>query len=495
MIAALVIGPLLAGSYYEPWRWPLIYTSSVAAALLILSTRPKTSLNGVLLALLIWPVIQGIWMYYNAWGEFSRTRYYDPTYLPWRITQLDDQPFPSLPGAADKAEAFDRLSFILPCLGLIWGTRQLVVARPSWLLLIAKSIFWSGMVVAIIGLLQRATGATAILWLDELDQGLLRKYFFATYRSPGIATCYLNVALALGLSCTLNALRSGSDEDSKKSKLRARFPMAYLLATMAALIIIICAVITAGSKAGMALGVLTIILWSIFNRRSISSAFNESTSQIFFGNKAVERNIFFGALICITAFLLLSFAGLMSERWVGAHKLNYGSLTGRIQANEVMLKMVADEGWGAMGNGPGSFYPLFPFYTQEIDSMIMGVWVYAHNDYLQTLVEWGWLGTGCLAACIGGGYLLLAREVLFHRNDHSKSRFVHLRAYLVAMTIFLIHALIEFPFQIESLAIVFSVLLGVAWSVAELRGRDIRTRSVNRSRLHSHRRHYEKHQR
>jgi hypothetical protein len=49
-----------------------------------------------------------------------------------------------------------------------------------------------------------------------------------------------------------------------------------------------------------------------------------------------------------------------------------------------------------------------------------------------------------------------------------------MRGYLLAMFVFLVHALIEFPFQIESLAVVFAVMLGVAWASPAIRGRDIR---------------------
>jgi len=487
LIVAIFIGPLLAGSYYGSWRWPLVLISSIAALLLILGTQSNRSGPGsgpgqqkqrqsnhgarFLIGLLALTILQGLWMWFNAWGVFYNSpEFYDVASVPWRIDTLADQPFPSLPGTADKAESYDRLSYIIPCLALIWGVRQLVIARPSWCQHLAKSIFWSGAIIALVGILQRASGTSSILWLDQLEQGLLTKHFFATYRSPGIATCFLNVALALGLPSVLNALRSDLDTRG----FRAHYPMAYLLVTISGVIIIICAVITAGSKAGMAFGVITVILFSLLNRHAIGKAFRESSTQLFFGNKPIERNIFIGAIICITVFLILTFAGIMSERWSGAHKLNYSSLTGRLQANEVMLKMVADDGWGALGMGPGSFYPLFPYYSGQINSLITGVWVYAHNDYMQTLVEWGWFGFVLLAACIGGGFLLLARELFFHRTEHSKSRFIHMRGYLLAMFVFLVHALIEFPFQIESLAVVFAVMLGVAWASPAIRGRDIR---------------------
>jgi len=60
------------------------------------------------------------------------------------------------------------------------------------------------------------------------------------------------------------------------------------------------------------------------------------------------------------------------------------------------------------------------------------------------------------------------------------------------MTTFLIHATIEFPFQIESLAVVFSVILGVAWAAADLRGRDIRFRTRRHPSKEAHRYHFEK---
>ena len=471
LIASVFVGPLLAGSYYEPWRWPLIWTSSSAALLLILSSRSLAHGGVLLLGLLILISLQGLWMWFNAWGVFhSSQEYYDPASLPWRIDTLPDQAFPSLPGTADRAEAFDRLSYIFPCLGLVWGVRQLVISRPAWCQLIAKSIFWSGVTIGLIGIAQRSSGTSSILWLDDLKQSLLTKHFFATYRSPGIATCFLNVALALGLPTVLNALRN----DIEVKGFRARYPMAYLLLNTTGVIILICAVITAGSKAGMALGVITLILFSILNRHSIGKALRDSSTQMFFGNKPIERNIFIGAIICITALLIMTFAGLMWERWSAAHNLNYSSMTGRMQAIDVMLKMMADDGWGALGMGPGSFYPLFPYYSAKIDSIITGIWVYAHNDYLQTLVEWGWAGTGLFAACIAGGCAILGRELLFYRKLHSKRRFIHLRCYLIAIVIFLVHATIEFPFQIESLAIIFSIMLGVAWAAPGMRGREIR---------------------
>ncbi len=469
LIISLIIGPSLAGSYFQGWRYPLIVTSSLAACLLILSSFLQKKYNWWLFVLLVWLVIQGLWMWYNAWGQFSRVSVTEIGQLPWRIFELENQPFPALPGSPDRGEAMDRLSSIIPCLGLVFAVRHLVINRPAWCGVIASVIFWTGAAVALLGLIQRSTGAEGIFWLDELtykNRGL----FFGTYRSPGIATCYLNVALALGLSTLLTTLRKGrkrADENAHRTLLR-------LLFTIAEVIVIICGVISAGSKAGMAFGLMTIFLWAGLNYRSIISAFHRS-SELFLGNKRAERNIVIITLVCITLFSLLSLSEIISARWQAAHEHDYSSLTGRSMANRVQMKMIADDEWGAMGFGPGSFYPLF-YYFKGDDEALAGTWVYGHNDYLQTLVEWGWLGGAVYMAVIGGGFFLLAREVFFHREYHSKTRFIYLRGYFIAMLFFLLHASVDFPFQIESIAVTFAVMLGVAWSVVDLRRRDIRLR-------------------
>ena len=158
LLFSLVIGPLWIGSYFGEWRWPLLICATFA--LCVLLTAPTTPIgkfsfrkfsfkksprrdalrrprwNGWLAALLIWPALQGFWMWHNAWGEFSS--------MPWYIHFLDNQPEPSLPGAPDRAEAWDRLSYIIPCLGMVWVTRSLVIAMPNMLRTIATTISGRG---------------------------------------------------------------------------------------------------------------------------------------------------------------------------------------------------------------------------------------------------------------------------------------------------------------------------------------------------------------
>ncbi|MBT8038346.1 MAG: O-antigen ligase family protein [Verrucomicrobiae bacterium] len=464
LAAALMIGPLLAGSYFGAWRWPLIITSSLAAILLLPHSRGNQKTNWWLAALLIWPALQGLWMWHNAWGEFSRLSLDDLTQPPWNIRDLDNQPFSLLPGTADRAETMDRLTYIIPCLGLIWGTRQLLISRPSWLKHLADSIFLTGVAVALLGLIQRWSGAEGIFW-DETMGHISRHLFFGTFRSPGIATCFLNVALAMSLSSLI------SPRSSRKRQRHPTYRISSTILRLCGVAVILTAVMTAGSKTGMGLGLLTLILWGSFNRRAIAAAYHRS-AKYFPGNSHRDRNIVTGTLLLITLLAILSLAGTIFKRWQEAHEGDYASLTGRGVTNVIQLKMIQDPEWGALGHGPGSFYPLFPYFAK--DQPTYGVYVYSHNDPLQTLVEWGWLGSACFTTIIAGALYFLIRNIFYHKDKHPQHRVIFMRGYLIAISTFLIHSNIDFPFQIESLAITFSIMIGVAWAIPELTTRKIK---------------------
>ena len=464
---SLVIGPLWLGSYFGEWRLPLLICATLAICILLVAPKASSDKprgesdlrqprrNWWLALLLVSLTLQGFWMWYNAWGEF--------TARPWHIHFLDEQPSPSLPGATDRAEAWDRLSYIIPCLGIIWVTRSVVVALPNMLRTIAATIFWTGAAVALLGLMQRWTGAEGMFWSDDLIFSG-RSLFFGTFRSPGIASCYLNMALAMGLSLVIapTSQRRGLGAKRPHPTLRLLFSILKL----AGVIVVLTAVVSAGSKAGMFFGFLTLLLWASLNKNAIKRAFQQSTGM-FSGNRQMERNLMTGIFILICILAGLSFAGTTSMRWEKAHEVDYSTMTERGASNAVQMEMIQDPDWGALGFGPGSFYPLFHYYSKGTD--LRGIYAYGHNDYLQTLIEWGWLGTGILTLLIGGGLFLLLREIHFHKEEHRKRDVIYMRGCLIAMTTMLLHATVDFPFQIESIAVTFSVILGMAWAAPALR--------------------------
>ena len=83
--------------------------------------------------------------------------------------------------------------------------------------------------------------------------------------------------------------------------------------------------------------------------------------------------------------------------WEGAFERNTkvsgnsADFTGRWASNRDNLKAVPEAGF--FGHGPGLFPIAFPYQNSPMRNVGANVRDYAHEDYLQTVLEWGWLGT------------------------------------------------------------------------------------------------------
>jgi putative inorganic carbon (HCO3(-)) transporter len=131
---------------------------------------------------------------------------------------------------------------------------------------------------------------------------------------------------------------------------------------------------------------------------------------------------------------------------------------------QTALEMVSD--YPFFGIGEGGFQWLFPAY-ESIESS--SAWFkYAHNDYLELLVNQGILG----AFLLGSAMLLLLRH-LFRSFTVRRDPLVRgvLFATLSAMLAFLIHALFDFNFHIPANAAWFHVMLGAGLVACQLPSR------------------------
>jgi len=138
--------------------------------------------------------------------------------------------------------------------------------------------------------------------------------------------------------------------------------------------------------------------------------------------------------------------------------------------NEIYLEMVPAA--GLMGFGPGTFAVVFPTYQRTHDFggrefpsfWVTGFWQHAHQDYLQTLIEWGYLGTGLWALLIGGGICCGVSAWLKWRHDFS-GRWLLLCAILGIIGT-LVHSFVDFPLQVASIQFYVCVLLGICWGAS-----------------------------
>jgi O-antigen ligase len=134
----------------------------------------------------------------------------------------------------------------------------------------------------------------------------------------------------------------------------------------------------------------------------------------------------------------------------------------RWQACHVALAALPHAGF--FGFGPGTFRVVFPTYNIGSVNQVPGTWRFLHEDYLQTLLEWGWMGSTLWALLFFGAITIGIRSYNKHaRRDWTPRRRVLQPLFIIALVGVALHALVDFPFQIESIQLYVATYLGVCW--------------------------------
>jgi O-antigen ligase len=115
---------------------------------------------------------------------------------------------------------------------------------------------------------------------------------------------------------------------------------------------------------------------------------------------------------------------------------------------------------GYWGTGPGSFESVFQSVVENNHLPVQGRWDKAHNDHLQTLLEWGAPGYLCWGLLLGGA--LIRGFVLSRRGDGLPPRMLGACGVL-SLSGVILHALGDFPLQIPSLLLVTLCIAGLLW--------------------------------
>src|SRR5437660_1536495 len=119
---------------------------------------------------------------------------------------------------------------------------------------------------------------------------------------------------------------------------------------------------------------------------------------------------------------------------------------------------------GFFGFGPGTFRVVFPFYNSVAINPAPGTWRFLHEDYLQTALEWGWLGSGLWGLLFFGGMVIAIRR---YKNpsaqDWTPRRRLLQPFVILALAGVALHALLDFPLQIASVQLYVATYLGLCW--------------------------------
>lgn len=377
-------------------------------------------------------LLQGWWMAMNPHYRDRGDYHFVPveSWLPWA------------PGSVDQTISITAMLRIGGLLMMACFVCDLATRR-EW----RRRIWWTaaatGISIALFGLFQSASASPLLFWNPE-DRAFP---YFATYYYSGNAGAYFNLVLPLIAGLAILALRKF---DSHLS--RAIWLPGFFVCAAAAFVNV--------SRAAMAVTILLCVIllaWQFF-----SPARKEMPTPL-------RLRLVYAALTAISLICLVAFSGWErpAEKW-SMLESQLNSSNRRLITTQICLRMIPDAGWH--GFGPGVFPLVFPHYTGAHATEIPGIWRYAHDDYLQAVIEWGWLGALPWAVLFFGAIIKLFVTGL-KKNGAGASDRVLLFTSGMALTGVALHALVDFPLQIASLQLYAATYIGLGWGSSLWAGR------------------------
>jgi hypothetical protein len=320
-----------------------------------------------------------------------------------------------------------------------------------WLLRLWYVIGLIGGSIAFLGLLQKATGTLMIFWLPPPPYPVRVTTFFATYFYHGNAGAFLNLVWPLSAGLVIRAFSNRSNPG-----MRAVWTSVFLL--------IMAAVLANTSRMSQVLALLLLF--------AVCVQFGPLLLRKLSSGKSVALA---GALAISLALIALAQAVHLEQplkRWqTEAQRI---STDARWRASRVAMRAVPDA--GLCGFGPGTFRVVFPTYNRSGSNQVPGTWRFLHEDYLQTLLEWGWIGGTLWALLFFGGITVGIRSYKEHaRREWTPRRRVLQPLVIIALMGVALHALVDFPVQIESIQLYVATYLGLCWGSMLWKDNGLRT--------------------
>lgn len=429
LLALLVFAPWAYGSTLD-WAIDVLNRGMLLTLGLWLlgcvGRRLAPQVHPVLLGSAALLFLQGWWLIANVQTFYDRTEF---RFVP--VTAL----LSFAPGAIDLMDCVPAMVRVTGLLGIACFVCDLS-QRREWRQRIWWTIGLCGGSVILFGLIERIFGAPTMFW----ENGQVGLNFFATYYYHGNAGAFINLVFPPIACLALVALRT-RDANSGRA---IWFPC---------LMMSLAGAFATASKAAIVITILLAFILVVWRFRLLADLWKNLPSN---GLRVIV------ALALALGIFSLGWLGWdrMMERWT-KEAWGTNSYDNRLFSYQASLKMLPDSGlWGF---GPGNFSIAFPHYTNDFGDKLEGFWRFAHEDYLQTLIEWGWIGGASCAVIFFGGIFTGLRAyrrtaALFGTLDRTLWFATLLALFGVA-----IHATVDFPLQIASLQLYVAVYLGLMW--------------------------------
>jgi O-antigen ligase len=437
LAASLVFAPWAYGSVRS---WAIRDLSVLLASICLfwllecLLRRRLPALPVVAILVVLFLLMQGWWMALNAHSRFDADL---GALLPEASFVIH------APGSANGTASTSAMFLITGLLGVFLFTCELsehsVWRKRIWVTMVA-----TGFSIAVLGVFQKIGGDSMLALLWEPEKRDLADNF-ATFRYRGNAGAYLNLVLPLAIGLAVLVFQR-----PERHWRKALWSVA--------LFVLVLGIQLNPSRAGgiIALALALILGIKIFH-------FYESRNDGF----DFKLILTFTAATVLVGLAVgrIAFLGNWESGWQRLCLLGFDPVDR--SPTEIYLRMVPDA--GLMGFGPGTFGAVFPPYQDTYDFGRRAVplfwkndfFPHAHDDYLQTIIEWGCLGTLLWSILVFGG--MLQGGLRYLQNRTSSSHRWLLLCSLLALSGTLVQAFIDFPLQIASIQFYVWVLLGICW--------------------------------
>ena len=296
-----------------------------------------------------------------------------------------------------------------------------------------------GITEAFYGLIQALVPSMGVLWVDYVPDymGNARGTFINRNHFAGFIELIWPLVLGVTLAMT------GRKHSFKKALASDLLNRQALMAL--GLVVLLLALLLSRSRAGIAGGLIGLMTFWYLARPNIRRI-------------ALHTRLMMGGIVVVLGIYCMTIgAGPIFERFLLIDDRN-----SRIDIWEDSLAIIKDH---PMGIGLGNYENVFQVYNQSSasDKKVR----YAHNDYLQLLIETGWIGffslIGGFVFFIGKSFLLIRR--LDDRCDPMRF-FLAVGAFsgIISMAF---HSFFDFNLQIPANCLYFVVLMAILSSCIE----------------------------
>jgi O-antigen ligase len=319
-------------------------------------------------------------------------------------------------------------------LGLFFLVVRKLCTKKKTLKRIVFIMIGIGLLEAAYGLIQALVPSMGVLWVDYIQDymGTARGTFIN--RNSYAAFIGMIWPLALGITLAMTGRVHSFKELLGSDRLNRQALMAL------GIIVFLLALIFTRSRAGIVSGLVGFLAFSIMARTGIKA-------------KALQTRVLFGGIIVLICIYTMT----IGVEPIMQRFFSLGSDSGsRMDIWRDSLPIIKDY---PLGIGLGNYENVFQIYNQSFtsDKTVM----HAHNDYLQFLIETGWIG---FLALMSSFFIFLGKSVRrINKLDFKRDP---LRFYLAVgafsgLISIAFHCLFDFNLQIPANCLYFVVLMAI----------------------------------